>query len=143
MILAIDPGKDQGWAYGAIKRSPQSLKDCGLGDPPKAVEDYATVVIVECPWIRPSAADPNDMIVLARKVGRLEERYGRVHLVFPHEWKGNANKEITEAKVWHELSPPERDVLRGSLGRLPAGKYHNVIDAVGLLLFAQRNLHEI
>lgn len=61
----------------------------------------------------------------------------------PIEWKGATPKSIHHERVWARLADRERMVVNDAFSRrgmngkpLPASKRHNVLDAVGLGLFA-------
>jgi len=120
-ITAIDPGARAGWAlfFG------RDLTACGPGDPDELVGE----VVIECPRVYPHGkVDPNDLIVLARRVGRIEERAGRpCTLVFPRAWKGTVKKPIMTARILSRMTTAER----GLLMKID----HNVIDAIGLGLW--------
>jgi hypothetical protein len=143
-ILAVDPGEDQGWACA----TGEVLACCGLG----AIDPLIRpdVLVVEQPWLERGnhgRCRPQDMIILARKVGRLEERYERrvrsIHLPFPHQWKGNADKAVVDANLWPMLSPHERSILRTCLARIGArSKHHNVIEAVAIMVWFRENNHD-
>jgi hypothetical protein len=141
--LAIDPGRDTGWA---IVDSFGELLMCGLGAPP-ADPVGVERVIIERPQVyrgRSSKGDPNDLITLAIQVGRYLERYSTrsTEEVLPRAWKGTMDPDILCERVVDSLLPREYDILspileplaRKPLTRefLTAGKRHNVIDAVGL-----------
>jgi hypothetical protein len=134
-LIAIDPGADMGWALyyrGA-------LADCGLGDgwlKQDAVDD----LVIECPQVYPGSkkrVDPNDLIKLARGVGRVEERAMlrgiRVHIVLPHAWKGSVPKDVFAGRIIGHMRPEEAAIL-GAI-KVSNSKLHNVIDAVGLGLW--------
>jgi len=142
-VLAIDPGRDTGWAF---LDDSGALLFCGLGTPPDSV---GHPVIIERPQVyrgRSSKGDPNDLITLAIQVGQYKERCERaqskVELVLPRDWKGTVDPDVLCHRVVTSLSPSERDCLIRiitPLARKPmtdehltAGKRHNVIDAVGL-----------
>ncbi len=134
-LLSIDPGTDQGWAWWPAG----VLTACGLGREPAGLP--LTHLRIECPWYRKdSPSDPQDMITLAVKVGRVLERYDHPGVdcatYYPHQWKRNANKKQVEAVVWPALSVAERAVLRAALAGVAKGKQHNVIEAVGIGLKA-------
>lgn len=148
MLLAIDPGKDTGWA---LLDADGVLVRCGLGDPPL---EGATRVIVERPQVykgRASKGDPNDLITLAIQVGQYKERFlstGRpVEEVIPHTWKGSLDPDICCRRVVASLTESERELLMlvlTPLARAPvhaeltAGRRHNVIDAVGIAKWSLR-----
>lgn len=139
MLLAIDPGEDLGWAlFSRI-----ALLNCGIEDCERLAFPIGRLVIerlvIECPYIYPKAgkANPNDMITLARKVGRIEERFDHVpikQVVFPRTWKGTVPKEIHNRRVIAKLDAREVETLHAV--KCTEKKLHNVIDAVGLGLWA-------
>lgn len=142
-ILAIDPGRDTGWAI--IEGG--ELKACGLGTPPAPDGRH---VVIERPQVyrgRSSPGDPNDLITLAIQVGRYTERAttegaATVEHVLPHNWKGSMDADICCHRVANALDEKERALLYSVLAPLArkpmtvefltSGKRHNVIDAVGL-----------
>lgn len=133
-ILAIDPGRDQGWA---LLREDKTLIDCGLGEAP--LDFVGHRVVVERPQIyrgRASKADPNDLITLAILVGRLTERYSargcHVEHILPHDWKGSVDGDVLVRRIEASLDTVELEVLHRKLASVPKGKRHNVIDAIGL-----------
>jgi len=136
ILVAIDPGVSTGWARFVDKW----LSSCGLGDPPIDHENMAmpTDVIIEVPQVyrgHLQKGDPNDLITLAVQVGRYAQRSkGLVRLVKPAEWKGQVLKEIHGARVLEVLDDAERGIV--ALGARPKSKAHNVLDAVGLGLWA-------
>lgn len=148
MLLAIDPGRDTGWA---TLSAAGTLLGCGLGAPPT---EGVTRVIVERPQIyrgRASKGDPNDLITLAIQVGQYTERYAsrglKVEHVLPHDWKGSVDPEVLCRRVVASLTECERLLLETVLAplarkpicdELTGGRRHNVIDAVGI---AKWSLH--
>ena len=147
-ILAIDPGRDTGWAF---LDDAGILQMCGLGEPPTS---NGHPVIIERPQVyrgRASKGDPNDLITLAIQVGRYTERCAlarsSVEHVLPHAWKGTVDPDVLCHRVAKALNDEERRILFKALEplarkpmndeHLTAGKRHNVIDAVGLALWSQ------
>jgi hypothetical protein len=132
ILLAIDPGKDTGWATfigGA-------LVSCGLGFPNHNIDR----AVIEKPQVYRRAlskGDPNDLITLAVQVGRYAERLehggARVDLVTPAEWKGQVPKDVHHQRIRKELTGRESDAV--DLAGAPSRKLHNVLDAVGLGLW--------
>lgn len=57
---------------------------------------------------------------------------GVVHGLLPKEWKGSEAKSKTAARLRKELTEGELAVLVQSLQATPAGRHHDVIDAVGI-----------
>jgi hypothetical protein len=83
-------------------------------------------VVIENPRIYPTTKRPNDILTLARIVGRFEERYCdvRVRLVTPREWKGTLPKALMAKRILAALTPWEK-VFEKSWGP-------DAIDAIGL-----------
>lgn len=138
-LLAIDPGESDGWAVFQNGR----LAACGRHVRERDFEGV-DLVVIEKPQIYvlgKSKADPNDLISLAIKVGRLAERVERItgtdaDLVRPQEWKGSVPKEIHNRRVIDALSADEACIAADALKLVPEKQRHNVIDACGLGLWA-------
>lgn len=140
MLLAIDPGESSGWA---VFDDCLRLVACGLGQPPAQRAPFVRV-IVERPKIYPKGKtkNPNDVLTLALNAGewageyRALSRTTSVEYVTPQDWKGQTPKEIQHARDYDKLSPEERHVVaKGGKGIAPS-KRHNMLDAVGIGLFA-------
>lgn len=123
-VTAIDPGsRSRGWARFVDGR----LEACGLG-----YCHLQGLVIIENPQVyRGGKVDPNDLLVLARDVGRVEQMAIdaglRVELVHPRTWKGNVPKTVHQRRILAALDANERAMVEG--------KKHDVVDAVGLGLW--------
>lgn len=137
-LLAIDPGTSTGWAKFKFRR----LIACGRTDVDgfEQLQDLVldgAHVIVECPRAYPRGkVDPNDLIALGRKVGRLEALMPEwTEIVYPHTWKGTLSKEQCHARWIPRLSAPEVDVLGSTLLDIPRSAHHDVKDAVCLGLW--------
>lgn len=137
MLLAIDPGRDTGWAeFTADKK----LYDCGVGDP-RLRTSVPENVVIELPQIyrmshNKKDVDPNDLIKVAVQVGEYKQFFsapcmGRVLLVWPAAWKGQTPKHIHNQRVYTWLSPVEQELVH-QRGLRHGAKTHNMIDAVGL-----------
>jgi hypothetical protein len=128
--LAIDPGTHTGWACFVENK----LETCGLGAPLLDVRR----IVIEIPQVYPAhPVPPNDLVTLAFLAGRYVggARVGaEVYTVFPHQWKGNLSKEACAARVRFRLSAEEKKVVDDL--RVPAKQLHNVMDAIGIGLFA-------
>ena len=139
-LLAIDPGEDTGVSVWNLETG--SLEWCTVVSPDEAIGRYIPhrVVIEEPQVYMRSKANPADIISLARKVGRYEERYryAEVTLVHPSEWKGNIDKDVMLNRIEGALTPEERDVVSKYNG--PKGKRHNMIDSIGLGKFFLKKL---
>lgn len=143
-FLAIDPGLQTGWARGRQGR----VVDCGLA---QILDDFSCMdmlplcsngsVVIEKPVYRHSnnRVDPNDLIALAVRVGRIMETYlrtgTRVETVFPSTWKASVPKAIHERRIEQDLTDEERALVHASLARVPVSYRHNVWDAIGLAVW--------
>lgn len=143
VILAVDTGRATGWAVAYGGR----LAACGLAqvkdDAPIALPTVSgALVLVEYPIHRREGGkdiDPNDIIKLGSRAGRVQEKYlvlgNRVRMVFPSEWKGSIPKEIHHDRIRSSLSPEARDVVSRDLANVAPSLRHNVLDAIGLVLW--------
>lgn len=149
MLLAVDPGASAGWALFALDTADGPiLTACGLGASSFSVAisgPFLTQIVIEEPRIYPGGRtrDPNALIKVAIDVGRWLGHLDAVvpataprTLVAPREWKGQVPKEIHNARTLAKLLEYERLVLDRVLSPLAPSKRHNVIDAVGLGLWA-------
>jgi hypothetical protein len=135
MLLAIDPGAAAGWALFEGKR----LAACGLD-----IFTHCPLVdrvVIERPHSAKTKAPVRDVITLAIRAGewggRLRELLGvEPEYVEPATWKGSTPKDISHARTWAKLSPDERVVLAKAGEGVAPSKRHNVVDAVGLALWA-------
>lgn len=130
-LTSVDPGADMGFAYW----KDSTLTGCGLGGFVLVGE-----LVCEMPQAyRNSPVDPNALLSLARKVGRLEEAAERLkvpcRLLLPREWKGSVKKDEMCSRILAHLSPEELDIYEESVKSVPKSKRHNVTDACGLGLF--------
>lgn len=95
-------------------------------------ELFADVLIEVPEYQRGRRVNPNDLITLALRVGRIQGRVlaagGTVELVTPSSWKGNVPKRIHNARTLARLTPEERVIV-------PANARHDVIDAIGIGLW--------
>jgi hypothetical protein len=135
--LAIDPGIDTGWA---VLNATGKLVACGKDQFPCL---SIRAAIIERPQVYApgkSKGNPNDLITLAIRVGRYQERLQQagVHcpdtnLFLPTTWKGQVPKEIHHARVDAALSEDERRIAYAS-AKVPGsrGYSHDVWDAIGL-----------
>jgi hypothetical protein len=139
-LLAIDPGLRTGWAYFQIWPGKEPFLDgAGVLQPEDGL-GYATpdYVLIENPRIYPNGkANPEDILKLARLVGRYEERFRKaraVHLVRPRDWKGTVDGDIMCARIEAAFTPEEKAVVAAYKG----GYRHNMIDAIGMGKWAFR-----
>lgn len=139
ITLAIDPGKNTGWARFADK----CLDACGLVPDVGLITVYGDEMVIELPQVyrgRFAKGDPNDLIELAAIVGRAEQlardSLMSVRKVKPRDWKGTIKKKIHNARVLKALDSAEAWRFGQGVVGVAAGVQHNVIDAVGLGLWA-------
>lgn len=144
MLLAIDPGADSGWAlfFKGV------LISCGLGGDPapmptlRADGTALDLVIVEHPVIYPNGktANPNDIVKVAISAGEWMGRYDGMarerRYVVPRDWKGTLDPDICNARTKARLDDGEKQVVEDALRDVPKKKQHNVLDAIGIGLFA-------
>lgn len=156
MLLAVDPGLSTGWALFELDR----LHSCDGGDPPFQL---ATKFIVEKPQVYPGtpASKANNLVTLAFQAGGYWARAGQFATervqVLPHAWKGDTPKPIHHQRVWRTLLIPEQVTAEATCPGLgtylekcrhsvtlrkpaPGGKHADVMDAIGLGLFALNRL---
>lgn len=144
MLLAIDPGTVTGWA---LFTSAKRLLACGLNDPSACrwhVPSAFSKVVIERPKIYPGGRtkNPNDVLSVAINAGEWAGRYKHqgceIEYVEPSGWKGQTPKEIQHRRDWARLSLEEQDVVSAAGKSMPASKRHNMLDAVGIGLWAVR-----
>ncbi len=142
LTLAIDPGKDTGWSLWTDAR----LLGAGLVDgdrpflglPPDGVDN----LLVEIPQERVVGggrrAPANDLIRLAFRAGTVVGGVHHMHRyeVLPVTWKGTLPKDVCARRVIERLMFDEGQTLDASLRNLAPNVRHNVLDAVGLGLYA-------
>lgn len=151
-LLTIDPGAHLvGWASFEDGR----LARCGLVRESKlglghAIAErfqsngaYCDRVVIELPQVygRRSPIDPNDLITLAVTVGRVAQALGHatpIEFVHPHAWKGSVPAEVMLKRIASRLDTGEAHTLHTT--KVPASLEHNVIDAIGIGLWALKRL---
>jgi hypothetical protein len=131
-LVAFDPGTYSGMAcfYGL------DLMSCRLIESPWRPDiccSRETDCVCEFPFLYPGGrgkGDGNDLLKVARIAGLLTAPFSedRVRLVYPRTWKGNVPKEVMLDRILEKLSETEK----ARLPKLPKGKFHNVIDAIGI-----------
>lgn len=139
--LAIDPGRNTGWA---MFNTTGFLVACGTGEPPAS--DYGiTRLVIEVPQKYPRGrARPNDLITLAFMAGRYVGRAQtgafpvEARFLWPHEWKGDLKKDITEARIRRKLTVEERTIVEECSRFVPSSHMNDVFDAIGLGMYAWR-----
>jgi hypothetical protein len=139
-FYAVDPGADQGvscWVSGKL------FYAC-LGFP--RVTIACASLVIERPQIyspKVSKADPDDIITLAMRAGKAVQYFldrglneSNVLEVKPATWKGQVKKEVHHARILKALLHEEVLLLTAFLEPVAKAKRHNVLDAVGLGLWA-------
>lgn len=144
-ILGIDPGECTGW--GLLING--VLIDCGkivvAQDQPLSLPRGAGASVwIEKPTYRPhEQIDPNKIMTLAIKVGRLQETYlalgNRVRLITPNDWKGTVPKQIQNERDMRKLTYAEIKMVHSRLQSIPKGEHNNVWDGIGIALWAGRS----
>ncbi len=140
MLLAIDPGADAGWA---VFDDHGILFACGLGAP----TGYSRFdrVVLERPMIYPAPrqrARPRDVITLALRAGEAAGLYARRDGIEPEYfepdvWKGGSISKATHhPRIWRRLSGLEQWVVSKDTRGILKSKQHNMLDAIGIGLFA-------
>lgn len=159
--VAVDPGDETGMSL----YDPQAgLQYLGLTNVEKGIPGpvYAWLhdsrghralpgvrVVIECPMIYPGETEinPNDMVSLARKVGKWEEKFRaifqhwagfvcQIEVIHPRDWKGQTKKEMNHERTLETLNWTERSYAVTELGRVAKGYRHNMLDAAGIGLWA-------
>lgn len=148
-LLAIDPGAKTGWALfarvGAPSVQPWALQAAGIASPDGPRDwpgmKHLDQVVIEAP-VRPNPHTPRpaDLLTLSRTIGRYIERFSdyTTELVEPHKWKGSVAKEIFLRRIEASLSPADRDMYKRLTFTYAASIVHNMLDAIGLGLWAQK-----
>lgn len=151
-LLAIDPSlRATGWALF----EDEVLDSCGLWRPRAKDTDDAIRelgktayglflgenvdnIVIERPQVYPGEGHKKakDVVTIALVGGAIAGAIGANDWTFvlPREWKGTVPKDKHNAIVLHRLETEER-LLVYSCG-VPKGLTHNVIDAVGIGLWA-------
>ncbi len=164
-LIAIDPGKK---GCGVAVFYDGRLGECEFieGTRAEIVERGDTVasmrspmqgisVVLEKPVVydrKNWEGDPNDLIEItitgallasAMHIGGFEYEF---EAVTPQQWKGQTPKEIMNKRVWkflHDSDAPDHGELSAALyGRrhTTGGKWHNVLDAIGIGLWRLKRL---
>jgi hypothetical protein len=147
-LLAIDPSKPGGNTGVAWFKNAQLMR-CWIHNDQRAptLVSAPDVFVYEQQYITPAdirgsaavvAKRMNDLMQLQRCNGQWEQAVARanalaqIHAPYPVQWKGSVDKEVHNDRVLKRLTPAEREVIP----KLPKSKLHNVIDAIGLGLWA-------
>lgn len=150
LITAFDSGTYTGWAQALNGR----IICCGLVRvfPDRPMKELPAsgsgLVIVEKPVHRREGktVDPNDLITLGIKVGRLVETYlvlgNQVRTIKPTDWKGSVPKAIQNTRDAAALDGPESVIVGRAMKTIPDSYQNNTWDAIGIALWAARREKE-
>lgn len=127
-VRSCDPGNTTGIAH-FLKGRLIVAESAPFGDFAVRPDHYLTVV--ETP--DRITKDPRSILKLALKAGALIERFGGIGIP-AGVWKGTVPKDVMCRRILAHLSPEELAVLPKNKSAL--GYDHNMVDAVGLGLFA-------
>jgi hypothetical protein len=141
-IVAIDPGVD---FFGCAHFENKELVLCNLLNTEDFLKEelqrlhHIEKFYIELPQVYQQQfwkGDPNDLIALSVVIGRLAQKIGyhKCELVKPRNWKGTVEKTIMLNRI-AKLMTKEEEKLFMLLG-LSKSKAHNVLDAIGLGLWA-------
>lgn len=150
-MIAIDPGACTGWAHfdDEVESDPKlvELSSCGLLDLTKKDPfiprsgplswDYSHLVIEDQVIYPRMKEDPNDIIELAKKAGRVFQALCRQRYTWvePRKWKGTLAKDTMAVRILEALNVSERRVYFAAADKVPEGVRHNIIDAIGIGLW--------
>lgn len=134
MLIAVDPGKRTGIAvFGGTDDRELGAAYAVDGDTWEPDQTWwGADVVAELPThYSQSLVDPNDLIKLAYRLGRVVGclRPRAVRLVEPRTWKKNVPKPIHHKRISRELQPREL------LGAPKLGANPDAWDAIGLGLW--------
>ncbi len=142
--LGVDTGACTAWARAVNGR----ITSCGVIR--IELEKHAlarifpmnpAVCYVERPCYRGGnlRCDPEDLLVLATRVGRVVERLladgHAVHLIRPTDWKGGTPKALQNERTENALSLTELNDLDPCIQAISKGERHNAWDAIGIALY--------
>jgi hypothetical protein len=141
-LVAIDPGENTGGAYfvdGVLVWSGLlSLLD-GAHTAMRADRLAIEVMYIHQNDLRGQSAPVvakrmNDLLSVNIHAGQWIRSINAAHTrrLFPHQWKGGLDKATHQPRILDALTPDER----ATIPKLAASKLHNVIDAIGIGLFA-------
>lgn len=152
-FLTCDPGKHD-CAYALF--SGGVLKQAMFSPPAQfARGDYMSMsnvdmAFIELPQVYAAAAqkgDQNDLIAVAFSAGKVVMALGYKSIpcltLAPREWKGSILADIMLERISDRLEPSEREAVAQAkdVFRIPGGKMHNVLDAVGIGLHLVNRLN--
>lgn len=138
-FVAVDPGAKCGLAFFDESRE---LVGVTCVDHEQALSDvraHGGIVICELPRVYPmqaSRVDPNDLIVLALKVGHITAHARAYVLPEPAQWKRQVAKEITAQRSVAALLGKEKARCANFISGASESWMHNGLDALAIGLWA-------
>lgn len=137
-LISIDPGEKAGIAVFYDQRLVRVELVVGAVDRGWVWSGpYGLPVVCEMPQkYVGSIIDMQTLLTLSFSAGYLvsSTQPSSLSLVFPREWKGQRPKQVDNAFTLRVLCDQERHILEAS--GIPRSQRHNVIDAIGLGLWA-------
>jgi hypothetical protein len=138
-LLAIDPGNTTGVAL-FINRDLVLAYATPFEKFISNPERVANELVIEMPkWWPQAHEEIDDLLKVARKVGRIEQHYARLGVrvsdVWPNTWKGSVPKDVHNDRVLKMLKSSELLILprRSKRAKFPFDR--NMLDAVGIGLW--------
>lgn len=139
MLLAIDPGISTGWSLFSFGK----LIECGVGEmwPLSCWGQVRFEALIEYPQVYPKtgAKEANDLITLALRVGRYQERLAEkgilATLVRPTTWKGSIPKVPHHNRAKGQMAENELVIAAQAETGLSAKAVLDLWDAVCLGLW--------
>lgn len=137
-LIAIDPGAEAGVAVfhkGRLVRA--ELVVGAVGGDWAWKGPFGFPVVCEIPQVYDgSGIDPQDLVTLAFNAGYLCSgmQPESLQLVHPRGWKGQRPKEVDNQYTLKLLDVQESQVVKDA--QVPKGLLHNVVDAIGIGLWA-------
>lgn len=150
VVIGVDGGRASAWGWA----QDGGLAACGLfivkdNRPLSLPYVKGAVCWVEFPidYGQDREVDPNDLIKLGSRVGRVQEKLlgweNEVHLVLPRVWKGGSiPKRIHHPRIQASLTPSERKIVDAYMAPIAPSLRHNVWDAIGITLYGARKIGE-
>jgi hypothetical protein len=96
-----------------------------------AKPDRPNRYVIELPRIYPmqrQKGDPNDIVDLAYVAGALDDLGFPGELITPRDWKGTMKADAMTRWIVGRLEPEEKAIVE----KIPKGRRHNAVDAIGL-----------
>jgi hypothetical protein len=140
ILTAVDPGK---WLFALARFDGGLLVEAELRRYTKYVECRVAPcdrLVCEWPTVYPGsrAEDPNDLLPLTACVGAVAAltQASSFSTLAPREWTSGRPKDVNHRRILKRLSPAEQGVLDAGLAPVEKNLRHNVLDAVGIGLYA-------